>query len=167
MKKLSVTLLENGISFVEEGLIKAIEAETTEGVKSWTFAIVHLAIAFELLFKAKLEGERPGTVYPRGIGNRSISAHEALDKLLKIEPKLFSDGEKKEFKALLNLRNKIVHSSLTANIVDLREIFAGQFSLLKNLFEHCFGGHLQQELESELWEEVLEVRQRVYGLPTV
>jgi len=114
--KIAFRLYENARAFVESSVAHVKENSRED----WTFAILHLTIAIELLLKARLSLEdhlhlpkRPFTP----VSNAqfldgtffSVTWHECVDRLKKVCAFPLSDKQRDTLNELMQLRNRTVH----------------------------------------------------------
>jgi len=145
MSSNTVTLLENALLFVNEAIRNARRAKRQ--TSQWSFAILHLVQALELLVKHVLQVEHPLFVY-ENIDNpkNTISLSLGLERLKSVIEIEIDEKEDRAIRRAITQRNKIVHSEHDLNPNYYFSVFLELFEFL----HYFYAKHLNDELHDRI-----------------
>ena len=128
-------MYDHARAFVES----AVEIAKRNEEEQWKFAILHLATALELIFKARLAfehhmhvvvGKQKPTVAQFEQGDfRSVGLEECIKRLSTVAGLTLSAKEDHALTAVRNLRNRIAHFSEPRRVSELRAVFGAGLHL--------------------------------------
>lgn len=103
-----LSLLDNSHAFLQEGVSKA--NVSSDDVRQWQFAIVHIVQSLELSLKAVLHSVHPSFIYENiDKQKNTVSPRLAIERLTTVAAIKLSEGEKRKIIAAIDLRNQITH----------------------------------------------------------
>ena len=168
-------LLDSARQFITSAVSYAKARDSSE----WKFAVVHLAIALELLLKARLVVEDPKLLAAKGSNLseadlesgdfRSVTIEEALRCLKRLGLRL-SGAQRTALDAVSHLRNRLIHYAaredrdrfIAVLASGLNLFFEIEFSEFRDV--ESYGAKTQSELITELGELKAFVQGRLSSL---
>lgn len=157
MTELSMPLLENSDSFLQEALRKAIQAEREPS--EWKFAIFSLVQAVELCLKARLRDEHPILIYDNiDKPIRTISLDKALNRLSNIANVCLTKEDVKAIEIAREWRNAIVHYEFILSIPTAKAAFAQLLGFLTTFNRQHLKREVSAGIQPELWTKAIEIR---------
>jgi len=160
MSRLNLSLLENAVSFAEDGLANAIVAE--EEPLRWKFAILSLVQAIELSLKELLFRQHPFLIY-KDIDRpkHTVGIEQATSRLASIANVKLSSDESSALKVAVDFRNQIVHHQIDAALAELKLVFARLLGFLNDFHRSHLDEPLQDQIEERLWQSAVKIQ--AYG----
>lgn len=167
--KLGLSLLENGLDFVESSLVHLLRKERDSDLK---YAVLHLSSGAELILKHRLSQEHWTLIYKDSskanlqnfkIGDFvSVDQDECISRLQNICQIELSKPAKEELKILKAKRNKFIHFTSEESTTALKSSFYKVLNvlvdfILKNLDRDEFN-EVEKDLFESIWEQVQELK---------
>lgn len=153
---MTISLLQNAYSFLEEALSKAVKTEN-EPIH-WKFATLNLVQAIKLSLKEKLGQEHPILVFQKiDLPKNTVNLGTALKRLQDIVGIKFSQADIKAISKASNLRNEIVHFEFELNAKESKLAFAKLLGFLSHFHTIHLDSPLDSVIDSELWQEALSI----------
>ena len=147
---LSFSLLDNAYRFLNQSIRHSSRAVRNN--HEWLFAIFNVTQAIELMLKFALHSAHPALIY-EDIDNprRTVSLRQALTRLETHAGVSVEQKEKHMINKAAEYRNSLLHSEVTMNRFELRNLYVQLFE-----FAHFFHArHVKNELhihvERSLW----------------
>lgn len=154
--RVEMALLDNCISFIEEGLRKSIDAE--DNPKELKFSIFCLVQAVELALKELLIREHPVLVFADiDRQHRTVTIEQALLRLKKINR---IDIDNKDLDAISKagkIRNEIVHFSFEFSLKETKLILAKILGFLTHFCRSHLQVELSQSIDDSLWLQTINI----------
>ena len=123
MTRLTLSLLENALSFLAEGLVRADAAQADPG--QWKFAILGLVQAIELATKERLRREHALLVYADVDNPKlTVSLEKALARLGRIATVELTGDDVKNIQLAASIRNSITHHEVDVSVEQVQVVFA-------------------------------------------
>jgi hypothetical protein len=168
--KLGLSLLENGLDFVESALNHLLREERESDLK---YAALHLSSGTELILKHRLVQEHWTLIY-KDVSKAnlqsfktgdfiSVDQDECISRLQNISEIELSRPAKDELKSLKARRNKFIHFTSEESITALKSSFYKVLNvvvdfILKNLDRNEFN-EAEKDLFESVWERVQELKE--------
>ena len=138
---LTINLAENAHDFMES----AIQYTKSDKPLNWKYAIIHLAIALELLMKSILEKEHWSFIFDdidnaskRHLNSgdfKSVDFENALKRLKELAGITLEERDRKYLRKIRQIRNKLTHFSISINIDELKSIVARGINIFIKLYQ--------------------------------
>lgn len=151
-----MTLLENSISFFQESVIKAVQAEKTPD--KWKFAILLLVQAIETSLKERLRRTQDVLVYSNiDKPKHTVGLDLAINRLEKISKVEFKSSDISCIKTASELRNKIVHFEFDLSIDQIKSNFVSLVGFYTSFCRDQLETEIVSALPSELYAELMDL----------
>lgn len=147
---LPLDLASNAYDFLNESLDNANRAAEGE-LAVWKFAIVNIAQAIELLLKERLRREHFLLVYSDIDRKRNtVNVDQALTRLANCNV-VFDQEDIVRLKRARDIRNDIVHFTITVNEEQLRASYTDLFEFAHIFHLDALGEELHEHIRDNLW----------------
>lgn len=152
----TVTLLDNATLFVNEAIRNARRAKRQP--LQWSFAILHLVQALELLLKHVLQLQHPLFVYENiDSPKNTVSLSVALERLKSVVKIDVNEKEERAIRRAIAQRNKIVHNEHDLNPDYYLSIFLELFEFVHYFYAKHLGGEMHDRIDPMLWRAEAEL----------
>lgn len=151
----SMTLIENSISFFQESLREALQAEHDDS--RWKFSILFITQAIELALKERLQRRSPELVYENiKKGNRTIKLKRCFD-LLKENGISVPDETKRMIEIMAVWRNDVTHFSFDFEVDEIKPVYARLLVYLHGFYENNLDLHQDDFVNEDDIEEIRKI----------
>jgi len=151
-----MTLLDNCISFIEEGLQKSIVAENNP--KELKFSIFCLSQAVELALKELLRREHRVLVYSDiDKQTRTVTIEQALFRLKRIKSVDIDANDLDAIRNIGQIRNEIVHYSFEISPKETKLRLARILGFLTHFCRTQLQVDLTESIDESLWLQTIEI----------
>jgi len=143
------SLLQNAYHFLNESIKNVRSAKRNSTY--WSFALIHLSQAIELMCKHLLVSEHPVLIY-ENIDKRknSVTFSQAIERLYGILKVAISQKEINELKRINRLRNQILHHEYDFNNKQFSNSYYACYEFLAFFHQNHFDEELHQNINPSL-----------------
>lgn len=156
-QRIKLTLYHNAISFAEDALQNAVDAEKTNPFR-WKFAILSMVQAIELTLKELLFRQHPWFIYSNidkaeqnTLTRHTVTLEVARSRLKNIAKIELTTKESDALKTAENFRNKLVHYEFDEKLPELKIAFSRLLGFLNDFHRDHFEKPIQGEINPKLW----------------
>ncbi len=157
-ESIKLSLLDNSHAYFAESVDKALQS--TNDVRHWQFAILHLVQSLELSIKALLKEIHEAFIY-ENIDNpkNTVSISLAIKRLenTNIGNTKLSDKDKRRIKQAINLRNQITHSEYELTSHHAEAKYFELFGFVVHFQQFHLNVEIEDIIDSDLIEQLLNI----------
>lgn len=156
MRGPSVKLLDNATLFVNEAIRNARRAKRQPA--QWSFAILHLVQALELLMKHVLQLQHPLFIYENiDHPKNTVSLGLCFERLKSVAQIQVEEREERVIRRASAQRNKIVHHEHDLNPDYYFSIFIELFEFIHYFYAKHLDAELHDRIDQKLWRAEAEL----------
>jgi hypothetical protein len=134
------------LSFYLEGYSKPPPAY------GYKFAVLNLIQGLELILKSYLHEKANISIF-KGNKGYTINLHEAVEKVVKINPSIFNPQEKLLIEASSDIRNKMQHYEFVYEVAEIKKLTSELYFLISKIVQLLFELNLYKHFEFNQWTE--------------
>ncbi|MEM6274665.1 MAG: hypothetical protein AAF735_05430 [Myxococcota bacterium] len=163
MKKLQLTLLENALDFVVEG-INTFFATGLPEARAHKYGILHLISGVSLLVKERIRREHPALVFTRVEQMQKVDAHTvsfdvALERLAENAGVQLESRWKSLLSRARKERNRIEHYQFKLGLADARALISELVEFVYVFMRDHLADDLRVHVEADAWREIEHLRE--------